>query len=78
MVATDRNAGFEQAKPITIGDNVWIGGNVVVLPGVTIGNNSVIGAGSVVTKDIPAGVIAYGNPCKVIRDVPVDPKAVRR
>ena len=78
LVATDRNAGFEQAKPITIGDNVWIGGNVVVLPGVTIGNNSVIGAGSVVTKDIPAGVIAYGNPCKVIRDVPADPKAVRR
>ena len=78
LVATDRNAGFEQAKPITIGDNVWIGGNVVVLPGVTIGNNSVIGAGSVVTKDIPAGVIAYGNPCKVIRDVPIDPKAVRR
>ncbi|MBQ7705464.1 MAG: sugar O-acetyltransferase [Selenomonadaceae bacterium] len=65
-----RNAGFEQAKPITIGDNVWLGGNVVVLPGVTIGSNSVIGAGSVVTKNIPAGVVAFGNPCKVVKEVP--------
>lgn len=51
--------------PITIGDNVWLGANVVVLPGVTIGENSVIGAGSVVTKDIPANVVAFGMPCKV-------------
>lgn len=55
--------------PITIGDNVWIGGNVMVLPGVTIGENSVIGAGSVVTKDIPANVIAFGSPCKVYREI---------
>lgn len=55
--------------PITIGDNVWIGGNVMVLPGVTIGENSVIGAGSVVTKDIPANVVAFGAPCKVYREI---------
>lgn len=62
-----RNAGLEYAKPITIEDNVWIGGHVTVLPGVTIGRGSVIGAGSVVVKDIPQGVLAAGNPCKVIR-----------
>ncbi|MCM1156679.1 MAG: sugar O-acetyltransferase [Roseburia sp.] len=55
--------------PVTIKDNVWIGGNVVVLPGVTIGKNSVIGAGSIVTKDIPANVIAFGSPCKVYREI---------
>ena len=55
--------------PITIGDNVWIGGNVMVLPGVTIGENSVIGAGSVVTRDIPANVVAFGAPCKVYREI---------
>lgn len=55
--------------PITIGDNVWIGGNVIVMPGVTIGENSVIGAGSVVTKDIPANVVAFGSPCKVYREI---------
>lgn len=55
--------------PITIGDNVWIGGNVTILPGVTIGENSVIGAGSVVTKDIPANVVAFGSPCKVFREI---------
>lgn len=55
--------------PITIGDNVWIGANVIVLPGVTIGENSVIGAGSVVTKDIPANVVAFGSPCKVYREI---------
>ncbi|MGN1184200.1 MAG: DapH/DapD/GlmU-related protein, partial [Oliverpabstia sp.] len=55
--------------PITIGDNVWIGGNVMVLPGVTIGENSVIGAGSIVTKDIPANVVAFGAPCKVYREI---------
>ena len=52
-----------------VGENVWIGANVVVLPGVTIGENSVIGAGSVVTKDIPANVIAFGSPCKVYREI---------
>ena len=53
------------AKPVTIGDNVWIGGNSVIFPGVTIGDNVTIGAGSVVTKDIPTNVLAFGNPCKV-------------
>ena len=64
-----RNSMYEYGIPITIGDNVWLGGNVVILPGVTIGDNAVIGAGSVVTKDIPASVIAAGNPCRVIRPI---------
>lgn len=67
-----RISALEAAKPITIGSNVWFGGNVVVLPGVTIGDNSVIGAGSVVTKSIPAGVVAVGNPCKVLRQITED------
>ena len=58
-----RNKGLEYAKPIKVGNNVWFGGNVVVLPGVIIGDNVTIGAGSVVTKDIPSNVVAYGNPC---------------
>ena len=65
--AETRNKGLEYAKPIKVGNNVWFGGNVVVLGGVTIGDNAVIGAGSVVTKDIPSNVAAVGNPCKVIR-----------
>lgn len=69
-----RNEGLEIAFPITVGNNVWIGGNVSVLPGVTIGDNSIIGAESVVTKDIPSGVIAAGNPCKVIRKITEDDK----
>ena len=64
-----RNSTFEYGKEVSIGDNVWIGGNTVVCPGVRIGNNVVIGAGSVVTKDIPDWCIAAGNPCKVIRKV---------
>lgn len=64
-----RNQGLEIARPITVGDNVWIGTNVSVLPGVTIGSNTIIGAGSVVNKDIPDGVIAAGNPCRVIREI---------
>ncbi len=64
-----RNQGWEFALPIFIEDNVWIGGHVVVNPGVRIGKNSVIGSGSVVTKDIPADVIAAGNPCRVIRNI---------
>lgn len=64
-----RNAGFEIAKPVIIGNNVWLGGDVTVLPGVKIGSNSVIGAKSLVTKDIPEGVLAFGNPCKVIRKI---------
>ena len=59
----------EFAKPITIGNDVWIGGNVCVMPGVTIGDNTVIGAGSVVTKDIPSNVVAVGNPCRVMRKI---------
>ena len=64
-----RNSGYEYGIGITIGDNVWLGGNVVVNPGVKIGNNVVIGSGSVVTKDIPDNMIAVGNPCKVIREI---------
>ncbi len=67
--AEQRNQGLEYAKPIEVGDNVWFGGNVVVLPGVKIGNNCVIGAGSVVTKDIPERSLAYGNPCRVVRKI---------
>ena len=63
--AKQRNAGLEYGRSIKIGDDVWIGGNVCVLPGVTIGNNVVIAAGSVVNKDIPDGVVAAGNPCRV-------------
>ncbi len=62
-----RNRGLEYARPITVGHNVWFGGGVKVMPGVTIGNNCVIGSGSVVTKDIPQNTVAAGNPCKVIR-----------
>ncbi len=67
--AEQRNKGFEYAKPIEVGNSVWIGGNVVVLPGVKIGDHCVIGAGSVVTKDIPDNSVAVGNPCKVIRKI---------
>lgn len=63
----DLRRKVEFAKPITIGNDVWIGGNVCVMPGVKIGDNTVIGAGSVVTKDIPSNVVAVGNPCKVVR-----------
>jgi maltose O-acetyltransferase len=59
----------EFGKPVTIGDDVWVGGGAIVLPGVTIGSRSVIGAGSIVTRDIPAGVFAAGNPCRVIRAI---------
>ena len=64
-----RNSMLEYGKEVTIGDNVWIGGNTVVCPGVHIGDNVVIGAGSVVTKDIPAWSVAAGNPCRVIRKI---------
>ena len=63
----DERKKGEYAKPIKVGNDVWFGGNVCVMPGVSIGNNVVIGAGSVVTKDVPSNVIAYGNPCKVIK-----------
>lgn len=69
-----RNQGLEIALPITVGDNVWIGTQVSVLPGVTIGSNTVIGAGSVVNRDIPDGVVAAGNPCRVIRKITEEDK----
>jgi maltose O-acetyltransferase len=65
--AEQRRAKLEAAEPIVIEDNVWLGGGAIVLPGVTIGTNSVIGAGAVVTKDVPPNVVAVGNPAKVIR-----------
>ena len=64
-----RNSMYEYGIPVTIGDNVWIGGNTVICPGVTIGSNCVVGAGSVVTKDIPDWSMAAGNPCRVIRKI---------
>ncbi|MDY8134467.1 sugar O-acetyltransferase [Aquimarina sp. 2201CG5-10] len=76
LKATDRivENGLESryltsSKPVHIGDNVWIGGNSIIFPGVSIGNNVTIGAGSVVTKNIPDNVLAYGNPCKVIKEI---------
>jgi maltose O-acetyltransferase len=67
MDASVRRLGLEAGKPVAIGSDVWVGGGAIICPGVTIGSRSVIGAGSVVTKDIPAGVFAAGNPCRVIR-----------
>ncbi len=72
--AEQRNLGIEFEKPVIIGNNVWFGGNVTVLPGVSIGDNTVIGAGSVVTRDIPSGVLAVGNPCRVVREITEDDK----
>ncbi|MFH9424407.1 sugar O-acetyltransferase [Streptomyces sp. NPDC017529] len=62
-----RRAGWEKAEPVTIGDNVWLGGGVVVCPGASVGADTVVGAGSVVTKDLPPGVLAVGNPARVVR-----------
>lgn len=69
IYAPARNEGYEYAKEVTIGDDVWIGGNVTIVPGAHIGSNVVIGAGSVVTGDIPDGVVAAGNPCRIIRKI---------
>ena len=69
MLTEPRNEGLEMAKPIELADNIWLGADVTVLPGVKIGEGSVIGAKSLVTKDIPAGVLAFGNPCKVIKPI---------
>lgn len=69
LEAGPRRDKWEAAKPITIGDNVWLGGGVIVCPGVTIGADTVVGAGSVVTKDLPAGVLALGNPARVVREL---------
>ena len=72
-----RRAKWESSAPITIEDNVWLGGSVVVCPGVTIGENSIIGAGAVVTRDIPANCIAVGNPARVIKNLdPATPRAI--
>ncbi|MER7820204.1 sugar O-acetyltransferase [Streptomyces sp. NPDC096153] len=65
--AERRREGWEKGDPITIGDNVWLGGGVIVCPGVTIGDDTVVGAGAVVTRDLPPGVLAVGNPARVIR-----------
>jgi maltose O-acetyltransferase len=62
-----RRSGLESALPVTIGDNAWIGGGAILLPGITIGADTVVGAGSVVTRDLPPGVIAAGNPCRILR-----------
>lgn len=69
LSVSERRTGLELAKPVEVGDDVWIGGGAIVCPGVSIGSGSVIGAGSVVTADIPDGVLAAGNPCQVIRKV---------
>lgn len=76
--AERRNAGLEYAYPIRIGNDVWIGGNVVILPGVSIGDGAVIGAGSVVTRDIPAHTVAVGNPCRVMRSLTPNPSPTER
>ena len=64
-----RRVGWEYAEPITLADNVWLGGGVVVCPGVSIGKDTVVGAGAVVTKDLPAGVVAAGVPARVLREI---------
>jgi maltose O-acetyltransferase len=64
-----RRAGWESGSPITIGDNVWLGGGVIVCPGVSIGDDTVVGAGSVVTRDLPPGVVAFGNPARIHRSL---------
>lgn len=66
-----RNKGLEYAYPVTIGNNVWIGAGAIILPGVTIGDNVVVGAGSVVAKDIPSNSVAVGNPCRVVKEIPL-------
>lgn len=71
--AATRRSGLEYALAVTIGDGVWLGGRAIVCPGVTIGENTVVGAGSVVTRSLPAGVLAAGNPCRVIRPIEARP-----
>lgn len=67
--ARERGTGLEYGKPVEIGDDVWVGGGAIICPGVRVGARAVVGAGSVVTRDIPAGVLAAGNPCRVIREI---------
>ncbi|MGI9243214.1 MAG: sugar O-acetyltransferase [Verrucomicrobiales bacterium] len=71
--AAERRKGLESAEPINIGKDVWVGGAAIICPGVSIGERSVIGAGSVVTRDVPSDVIAAGNPARVVRELPPDP-----
>ena len=68
---TERNSGVEYGKPVTIGDNVWIGGRAVINPGVTIGDNVVIASGAVVVKDVPDNVVVGGNPARIIKEIDV-------
>lgn len=70
LAADPRRDKLEAARPIAIGNNVWLGGGVIVLPGVSIGENTVVGAGAVVTRDLPANVIAVGNPARIVRELP--------
>lgn len=69
LEAAERVKGPELARPVAIGDNVWLGGGTIICPGVTIGDNTTIGAGSVVARDVPANVFAAGNPCRVVREL---------
>lgn len=69
LEANVRRSGLEYARPIRIGNNVWIGGGAIILPGVTIGDHSVIGAGSVVVHDVPAAKVVAGNPVRILRDI---------
>jgi maltose O-acetyltransferase len=75
LQAQARNQGLEVAKPIVIEDNVWIGGGAILLPGVTIGRNAVVGAGAVVPKSVPANTGVAGNPAKVVREIDQQPRA---
>lgn len=77
LLPAERNTGLERALPVTVEDDCWLGGDVKVLPGVTIGHGSVIGAGSVVTRDVPAGVLSFGNPCRVRRPITEADSVVR-
>lgn len=76
--ALQRRTGIEQARPITIGNDVWLGGGVIICPGVTIGEQTVVAAGSVVTRNLPARVLAGGNPCKVIRELRLSEMSVNK
>ena len=69
LAAAERRTGLESAAPIRVGDDVWLGAGAIVCPGVTIGSRSVIGAGSIVTRDVPPDVVAAGNPCRVLRSI---------
>jgi maltose O-acetyltransferase len=69
---TERNSGREFGKPVTIGNNVWIGGGAIINPGVNIGDNAVIASGAVVTKDVPENVVVGGNPAKILKSIEID------